>query len=349
VESAKGLDYPGADFLWSMMIVQAPVVRRFLLLLAGSALALALRAQEAAVPPAPSPGPTSVEMLSLFGEPLPAIPMSAAERRARQDRYAQARATAVARPDDVEAQIWWGRRAAWLGEIGEAVDVFSRALVRFPDDPRLLRHRGHRYITLRRFDLAAADLERASRLAAGRPDEPEPGERPSTLPADSLRSNIWYHLGIALFLKGDFEPALRAEEACLLVPATPDREAGARFWAYLALRRLGREEEARQELAPIRPNMAVLENRAYLLLIMMYKGELTPDSLLAPDAAGSDPLDPVILRYGVGAWYLAQGRRDEAVKIDREALSLGQWHSFAHIAAEADLQRLGESPARPLP
>ncbi|HYU30608.1 MAG TPA: tetratricopeptide repeat protein [Thermoanaerobaculia bacterium] len=317
------------------MIVQVPGLRRALLLVAGCALAAALRAQAPEVP-------AGAEAVSMFGEPLTEVPMSAGERQEREARYAEARTAAAARPDDVEAQIWLGRRAAYLGHIREAVDVFTRALARWPDDPRLLRHRGHRYITLRRFDLAVADLERASRLAARRPDEAEPDEIRSQAPGDTLRSNIWYHLGVAHYLAGEFAPALRAEEQCLLLPATPDREAAARFWSYLALRRLGRDVEARQTLAPIRPNMAVFENRAYLLLMMMYKGDLTPDALLAPGAAGDDPLDPAILRYGVGAWYLAEGKRDDAVRIDREVLALGQWHSFAHIAAEADLRRLGE-------
>jgi tetratricopeptide (TPR) repeat protein len=270
--------------------------------------------------------------------------MSAEERREREARYTEARAAAQARPDDVNAQIWYGRRAAYLGHIREAVDIFTRALSKFPDDPRLLRHRGHRYITLRQLDLAVADLEKAAQIAAGRAEETEPGEVPSQAPGDTLRSNILYNLGIAHYLAGDFEKALRAEEECLRLPATPDREAGARFWSYLALRRLGRDVEARQVLAPIRPNMAVVENRAYLLLTMMYKGELTPDALLAQGVAGDDPIDQAILRYGVGVWYLLEGKRDEAVRIDREVLSLGQWHSYAHIAAEADLQRLGERP-----
>ncbi len=320
------------------MVVQVPGLHRAFLLVAGCVIAVGLQAQQS--PPA-SEVPAGAETVSLFGEPLSAVPMSAAERREREARYAEARATAQARPDDVEAQVWFGRRAASLGHIREAVEIFSRALVRFPDEPRLLLHRGHRYITLRRFDLAVADLERAAGLAAGRADAAEPGEAGSRAPADTLRSHIWYHLGIARYLAGDFAPALKAEEECLRLPATPDREAGARFWSYLALRRLGREMEARQVLAPIRPNMAVLENRAYLLLMMMYKGELTPEALLAPGAAGEDPIDPAILRYGVGAWYLVEGKRDEAVRIDREVLSLGQWHSFAHIAAEADLRRLG--------
>src|SRR6266545_2091194 len=246
------------------MIVQVPGLRRALLLVAGCALAAALRAQAPEVP-------AGAEAVSMFGEPLTEVPMSAGERQEREARYAEARTAAAARPDDVEAQIWLGRRAAYLGHIREAVDVFTRALARWPDDPRLLRHRGHRYITLRRFDLAVADLERASRLAARRPDEAEPDEIRSQAPGDTLRSNIWYHLGVAHYLAGEFAPAL-----------------------------------------------------------------------LAPGAAGDDPLDPAILRYGVGAWYLAEGKRDDAVRIDREVLALGQWHSFAHIAAEADLRRLGE-------
>lgn len=317
------------------MIVQVPGLLKALLLAAGALTSLQTPSLQAAEVPA------GAETVSMFGEPLAQVPMSAEERQEREARYREARAAAQARPGDVEAQIWLGRRAAYLGHIREAVDVFTRALDRFPDDPRLLRHRGHRYVTLRRFDLAVADLEKAAKLAAGRADEAEPGETPAPGPGDTLRSHIWYHLGIAHYLAGSFEPALRAEEECLRLRATPDREASARFWSYLALRRLGREVEARQILAPVRPNMAVLESRAYLLLMMMYKGELTPDALLAPGVAGDNPVDPAILRYGVGVWYLVEGKRDEAVRIDREVLSLGQWHSFAHIAAEADLQRLG--------
>jgi tetratricopeptide (TPR) repeat protein len=319
------------------MIFQVQGFRRALLLVAGCVLAAPLQAVEPPVPP-------GAETVSLFGEPLTGVPMSVEERRERELRYTQARTAAESRPDDAQAWIWYGRRAAWLGRIRESVDVFTRALARFPDDPRLLRHRGHRYITLRQFDLAVADLEKAAKLATGRTDETEPEETPSRAPQDTLRSSICYHLGVALYLNGDFERALRTQEECLRLPATPDREAGVRFWSYLALRRLGRTVEARQKLAPVRPNMAVLENRAYLLLMMMYKGELTPDSLLAPGVAGEDPVDPAILHYGVGAWYLNEGKRDDAVRIYRETLSLGQWHSFAHIAAEADLRRLEEKP-----
>ena len=41
------------------------------------------------------------------------------------------------------------------------------------------RHRGHRYITMRQFDKAVADLSRAAELIEGKPDEPEPAADPS--------------------------------------------------------------------------------------------------------------------------------------------------------------------------
>ncbi|HJX26392.1 MAG TPA: tetratricopeptide repeat protein [Thermoanaerobaculia bacterium] len=309
-------------------------------------LAAQVPSQAPAPPSATLEAPAGAEAVSLFGEPLTAVPMSPEQRQERERRLQEARAAAEARPGDAEAHLWHGRRAADLGHLRQAVDILTRALARFPDDPRLLGERGHSYITLRRFDLAVADLERAARLAADRPDLPETASAaPAKKAQNTLRSNLWFHLGIAHYLAGSFEEAVRAEGECLRLPATPDREAGARFWSYLALRRLGRDIQARQALAPVRPNMAVIESRAYLLLMLMFKGELTPDSLLAPDAAGADPIDQAILRYGVGTWFLAEGKKEDAVKIYRELLGLGQWHSLAHTAAEADLRRLGATPA----
>lgn len=330
--------------------------RRVVLLLSfGLGVSGSLGAQELSQAPSPSSqssqtpppleAPAGAEAVSLFGEPLTTVPMSAEQRQERQRRLTEARAAAQAKPGDVEAQLWYGRRAADLGHLRESVDIFTKALARFSDDPRLLGQRGHSYITLRRFDLAVADLERAVKLAADRPDQPERDAGSARTAPNTLRSNLWFHLGIAHYLAGSFEEAVRAESEVLRLPATPDREAGARFWSYLALRRLGRHVEARQTLAPVRPNMAVIESRAYLLLMLMFKGELTPDSLLSADAAGEDPVDQAILRYGVGTWFLAEGKREDAVRVYRELLGLGQWHSFAHTAAEADLRRLGATPA----
>jgi tetratricopeptide (TPR) repeat protein len=295
------------------------------------------------VAPSPPAETAGVEAVSLFGEPLVPPPLSPEVQADREAKLAAARAAAEAHPDDVDARIWLGRRTAYLGRYREAVEIYTRALAEHPDEPRLLRHRGHRYLTLRRFDLAAADLEKAARLVDGRPDEVEPDGLPNArnLPVSTLQTNIWYHLGLAHYFTGDLEEAARAFREGLKVSQNPDMQVSTTHWLYMTLRRLGRVGEADETLAPIRTNMDIVENRAYHLLTLMYKGEIPPDSILT--LAGQD-LDPPTLGYGVGDWHLYNGRRDEAVKAFRDVLAGREWTAFGYIAAEADLKRLGETP-----
>ncbi|MCA9299888.1 MAG: tetratricopeptide repeat protein, partial [Phycisphaerales bacterium] len=82
-------------------------------------------------------------------------------------------------PSDEMATIWLGRRLAYLGRYDEAIRTFTAGLEDHPDSYRLLRHRGHRYLTTRRFDEAVADLERARGLIEGVPDAVEPDGAPN--------------------------------------------------------------------------------------------------------------------------------------------------------------------------
>lgn len=290
-----------------------------------------------------APPSTAAEAVSLFGEPLVPPVLAPDVQADREARLAEARAAAEARPDDADALIWLGRRTAYLGRYREAVEIFSRGIARHPEDARFLRHRGHRWITLRRFDRAIADLEAAARLVEGQPDEVEPDGLPNArnIPTSTLQSNIWYHLGLARYLTGDFEGALAAYREAMEVSRNPDMLVATSHWLYMTLRRLDRDEEAARVLAPIRADMDILENGAYHRLLLMYRGELSPESL-AQGGAG-DELDPVSLGYGVGNWHLYNGRRREAVRVLQDVLARGQWASFGHIAAEADLKQLRES------
>src|SRR6185369_8701769 len=139
-------------------------------------------------------------------------------------RLARAQAAFDRDPDDAEAIVWLGRRTAYLGRFRAAIAIYSEGIASFPADARLYRHRGHRYITLRRFQSAIVDLDRAARLIEGKPDEVEPDGVPNArnTPTSTLHSNVWYHLGLAYFLTGDFESARRAYERCLGVSKTPD-------------------------------------------------------------------------------------------------------------------------------
>ena len=281
------------------------------------------------------------ECRSLLGAPLFAPELSDETRTKREARLAEAEARLADTPDDVEAMIWVGRRTAYLGRYNDAVAIFDRAIERNPENPKLYRHRGHRYVTLRKFDHAIEDLERAAALTAGQPDQVEPDGMPNSrnIPTSTLQTNIWYHLGLAYYLKGDFEQALRCYRRCLAVSKNPDMLCATSHWLYMTLRRLGRDDEAAIVLEPIDEEMDVIENQAYHELLLMYRGERDPEELWARAAASTASLDPASAGYGIGNWYLEEGQTERAELIYGQILEAGQWPAFGHIAAEAEFAR----------
>lgn len=296
-------------------------------------IALALLAATAAPPPAP-------EARSLLGRPLFAPPLTD-ERRQRLERNLDAaRREAAARPHDADATVWLGRRTAYLGRFREAIAIYTRGIERHPTDARLLRHRGHRYITVRELDRAVADLTRAGDLLRGRTDEVEPDGEPNVLgvPTSTLHFNVWYHLGLAHYLRGDFERALDAYRRCMDVSrGNPDRLVATSDWLYMTLRRLGRADEAARVLEPITADLKVIENHAYWHRLLMYKGGKRPQELLGPR---DDGVELATYGYGVGNWHLYNGRRDEARRIFERVIAGPQWPAFGFIAAEAELARM---------
>src|SRR5439155_9844842 len=149
--------------------------------------------------------PPDVEAISLLGKPLTSPPLAPDVQKKREEELAQAQRDFDANPDSADAIIWLGRRTAYLGRYREAIGIFSEGIRKHPDDARMYRHRGHRYITVRRFRDAVKDLEFAALLIRGKPDEVEPDGQPNArnIPLGSLQSNIFYHLGLAYYLSGD--------------------------------------------------------------------------------------------------------------------------------------------------
>ena len=174
---------------------------------------------------------------------------------------------------------------------------------------------------------------------AGRPDEIEPDGLPNTrnIPTSTLQSNIWYHLGLAYYLRGEFDSAANAYREALRVSTNPDMLVATTHWAYMTQRRLGNESEAARLLAPIGREMDIIENDAYHQLLLLYKGELPVDSLISSSGDSADAVQDATIAYGVGNWYLYNGRKTEAVSLFRDVMRNTQWAAFGYIAAEAEL------------
>jgi tetratricopeptide (TPR) repeat protein len=251
-------------------------------------------------------------------------------------RLAIAKKDYEADPNNADNIIWYGRRIAYTGDYRGAIEIFSEGIEKFSDDARMYRHRGHRYISIREFDRAIEDLERAAKLIDGTENETEPDGAPNALniPISSLHGNTWYHLGLAYYLKQDWENAFRAYKNGFDAGRNDDNRVSTTHWLYMIKQRMGDAEGAAAVLEPISADMNVIENMSYHDLCLFYKGEKTAEELLGD---GEDTASGAATVYGVANWYYYTGNEQRSEELLNGLLATESWAAFGFIAAEADL------------
>ena len=252
----------------------------------------------------------------------------------------RARAAWQRTPENVDSIIWYGRRVGYTGAFDEAIAIYTEGLRLHPIESRLLRHRGHRYISKRDLPRAIADLSRARELEAGRPDQVEPDGQPNVrgIPTSTLHSNIRYHLALAHFLKGELPSAAALWEEDARLSANLDHRVAASYWWVITAAQLGRTDVVLEILAPIRADWDIIENGSYHRLLLYFRGDLQVDALLNER---STPLELQTIGNGVVQWRLAKGERREAELMIRRVLASGPSASFGYLAVEAAAERLG--------
>ncbi len=259
-------------------------------------------------------------------------------------KYSQAleeAAIAAAKSLNADTAIWYARRKGYLGKYKDVIEALTIAMQKFPNDARMYRHRGHRFITLRCFDDAISDFKKAAALTKGKPDEIEPDGLPNAknIPTSTLQSNIWYHLGLAYYLKGDLKNAIKAYKECMKVSKNNDMLAATTHWYYMSLRQSGKHNEAKKLLKPFDNKFEVIENDDYLKLLRMYRGVVTADVLSKELGDKAQTLGNASIGYGLAVWYYYTGEKEKAYKMLERIVNGNQWASFGYIAAEAELAR----------
>lgn len=242
--------------------------------------------------------------------------------RAQADTGAIARADSVLRADprNIEKLIALGVAQSGARQFREAVKTFTRGLAIAPNDPMLYRWRGHRYLSLRDFDRAKADLTRGYQL-------------------DSTNYGILYHLGIVRFVRGDFSGAADAFMRAQARAPEAGELAGSTDWLWMSLMRAGRAAEARAMLER-RPDSLPVAN-AYARRLQLYRGEIKPDQVFTPADTGD--VQVATLSYGLGNWYLVHGDTARAREWFERSIKSGGWPAFGFIVSEAELKRLVSS------
>jgi tetratricopeptide (TPR) repeat protein len=238
--------------------------------------------------------------------------------------------------------IWYGRRLAYLARYDEAITIFSKGITLHPTDARMYRHRGHRYLTTRCYDKAIADFEKAGELIKGKKDEMEPDGIPNAknTPTSSLQSNIWYHLGLAYYLKKDYAKAEEAYKKCMKVSNNPDMYVATANWYYITLWKLDKVAKANALLKKIHKKTKLIENTDYQTILLIYKGEQNPAEIRTKFLDDTSPLSNATIGFGLGNYYLSIGHAAEGVDLLRRVTEGPQWASFGYMAAEAMLGEL---------
>jgi tetratricopeptide (TPR) repeat protein len=204
-----------------------------------------------------------------------------------------------------------------LRQFREAIQTLTKGLAVAPDDPMLLRWRGHRFLSVREFDRSMADLTRGYGL-------------------DSTNYGILYHLGVLRFARGDFNAAADAfRRAQPLAPEAGELK-GSTDWLWMSLSRAGRKAEAAAMLAR-RPDSLPIAN-AYAQRLRLYRGEIGPDAVITP--ADTDDVTLATLSYGIGNWYLVRGDSAKAREWFERSVKSGGWAAFGFIVSEQELRRM---------
>ncbi len=277
-----------------------------------------------------------IEAITLLGDTLFSVQPT---NLGAIEKYEKAKSDFDADPQNIDNIIWYGRRTAYLGRYQDAIEVYTEGIKSHPDNARLYRHRGHRYISTRQYDNAILDFERAAELIIGTPNQIEEDGIPNAQnkPISSLHGNIYYHLALTYYLKNDLENAERVYQKRITTHQNDDNTVSAGHWHYMTLRRLGKKSDAEAIISNIGPELEVIENMHYHNICLFYKGELEEGDLTMTHKNGS--INEVFL-YGLGNWYLYE-KNDKitARKHFNRLIKEGNKASFAYLAAEADLER----------
>jgi tetratricopeptide (TPR) repeat protein len=279
----------------------------------------------------------SIESITLLGDTLFSPPNTNPDFI---EKYELAKAEFIQRADDIDAIIWYGRRTAYLGHFQEAIKVYTEGIEKHPEDARLLRHRGHRYISTRQYKKAISDLESAASLITGTPDLIEPDGLPNdrNIPLTTLHGNIWYHLGLAYYLENDLNEALAAFSNRSVTEKYDDNIVSGGHWLYMILRMLEKDVDADLAISKVVPEMDIIENQSYYHMCLFYSGQINMDEL---EPRGLSSASDDVLLYGLGNWHLYHVHDTlKAKQIYADLLEHGNPYSFAYLAAEADWNRL---------
>ncbi|MFN8687019.1 MAG: hypothetical protein ACK532_16750 [Acidobacteriota bacterium] len=231
-----------------------------------------------------------------------------------------------------------GRTIDAFLRFNESIPIYGDGIEKFPKDYRFPRLRGQRHISIRYFREAIADLEKAVQLA------------PNSFDAA-------YYLGLAYYFQGEHDRAassfarceaqtekplagkadLLGGRSCETIRQDPNVLVPLQYWRYLALRRSGNMEAARNYLNTVDPNLTVSSARPFQDALLFFLGKKDISELLA--GANEGGRDFLTRSTAAATFLFTEGERAQACSIWARNAMDQNWDHLGVINSEAEYWR----------
>ena len=244
--------------------------------------------------------------------------------------------------DNADNIIGYGRHLAYAGNFAQAIDIFNDGVEKFPGDARMYRHRGQQFLVVRCFDKAITDLTRAAKIMRKKADVLEPAGIPGALDIvpGTIKTNIYYHLGLAYFFRKNMPAAEEAFNNALKLSKYNDMKIAAASWLNVVLQSQGKKEQADDLWNSLSKESGPVEVEDYRTLLALYHVDkpATPQEVdeylqnLLPEKKSR--LSSATLLFGVGYYCHLNNLPEKAGELFEKLKQDGSWGSWGFIAAE---------------
>ena len=287
---------------------------------------MAARAHAAlkAINPPPRSAPAARPAGSALAAPALAEGVVLQQRREQDKAVAAFDRAIAADPASADAYLLKCRSLAGLRRHEEAVAACTESLRLRPDQAEVLRDRGHYQLNLGHIEPGLADLQKAESLT-------------------SRDRGVYYHLGLAYYLNGDFTRAAKAYEACASNSADAAGKVECQAWLLPSLMRSGRKDEAKKLLAAVPAAPIGGHPGNYLDRLLLFKGEKT-EAQVAATMAAEGQVSEATVGYSIGIWHLLNGHEAKAREYFQRSVASNYTPAWGYRASEAELKRLGRRP-----
>ncbi len=172
---------------------------------------------------------------------------------------------------------WRGRREGFMGNYAKAIEIFTQGMEMFPDSYQLYRYRGYFLVRNYQFNEGIADLRHAEALIKDANvsliQEGIPGK--SNYSASTFKRNIYYYLGQSSMATGDYNTVIDYMDKAVEANELRDQDdflVSTSFYKYMALRELGRKDEAQELIKGISRGLNIIDNFDYHEAIKFIQG-----------------------------------------------------------------------------